>query len=106
MLDIKPGVDLSGLRPEMLVALQVASEVFAQEGHRCTVTSARDGKHNAGSLHYVGLAVDLRTSTAGIERPEARRIVSILRSRLGAQYDVVAEYDHIHIEFQPKEALL
>ncbi len=106
MLRVKQGVDLSGLRNEMMFALHVATDAFAAFGYETVLTSARDGKHGQGSLHYVGLAVDLRTTKAGVDRESARRLRRIIATRLGAQYDVIAEELHIHIEFQPKEALL
>ncbi len=100
-LAIKMGVALQGLHPEMLVALQVAEGVYAEYGTQCVVTGAKDGKHGRGSLHYKGYAVDLRTRTV----PEVMReaVAGVLRERLGAEFDVVLESDHIHVEFDPKE---
>jgi hypothetical protein len=102
MLRIKHGVDLNGLRPEMTLALQIAAEAYKQAGFDCWVTSAHEGVHSPGSLHYVGLAVDLRTESAGIARTKARALTAVIRAALSVQYDVVAESRHIHIEFQPK----
>jgi len=105
MIRIKPGVDLSGIRSELVLALGVASAVYTTFGKNLTITSARDSKHKAGSKHYVGLAADLRTSAAGIDAVTAGRIQAELKEALGAQFDVVVEGDHIHLEFDPKEAL-
>lgn len=96
MIRIKEGVNLAGLRPEMLLAINAAEGVWGKAP--VTVTSALDGKHGRGSLHYVGLAVDLRTRD--IMAPEAKALS--LGKELGAQYDVVLESNHIHVEFQPK----
>jgi len=96
---VKPGVDFRGLKPEILVAVVVASEVYNEFGCQCTVTSALDGTHGKVSLHLKGLAVDLRTRVIGKYLVE--RIVETLKERLGKQYDVVLEKDHIHMEFDP-----
>lgn len=61
MLELKPGVRLAGLRPEMLVALMAAERAFADLGADLVITSALDGRHSPTSLHYTGCAVDLRT---------------------------------------------
>lgn len=95
-MKIKPGVDLRGLQPQMVIAVQVAQWVYgAQE---LTITSGSEGEHMAGSLHYKGLAVDIR-----LPAPDKIAVVILgLRGSLGKQYDVVLENDHIHIEFDPR----
>jgi hypothetical protein len=50
-----------------------------------------------GSLHYRGFAVDLRLPTDNKEEIRAE-----LAASLGAEYDVILEIDHIHIEYDPK----
>ena len=55
---IKPGVDLRGIQPEMTIAMSVAKEVYYGMGGTAwikdfTLTSALDGTHSVGSLHYV-----------------------------------------------------
>lgn len=101
MFRLKTGVNLTGLRPEVLVALVAALEVYRARDADLVVTSALDGKHSHGSLHYAGLALDLRTRH--LETGQAREIAGRLRAVLGAQFDVLLEADHIHVEFQPKE---
>lgn len=100
MITTKPGVDLSGLRPEMVYALMVMDGVFASIGKGLIVTSVKDGKHGRGSLHYVGLAVDLRRKH--LTDKEAETVRDEGATRLGEQYDVVLEKTHFHVEFQPK----
>jgi hypothetical protein len=102
-LALKPGARLHGLRPEMVVALLVAEGAFAQQGEACVVTTAANGHHRRGSLHYSGAAVDLRTRHLTGEQVQA--VLGLLRSRLGADFDVVDEGDHIHLEWQPKQPL-
>jgi hypothetical protein len=95
---MKPGVNLNGLRSEMVVALLIADGVFGKHG--VIVTSATDGKHGRGSLHYVGLAVDLRTRH--LPQGVAAHLKGKLAEALGPQYDVVLEKTHLHVEYQPK----
>ena len=62
MLLLKAGVRITGLRPELLVAIIAAERVYEDAGHDLTLTACVDGKHMAGSFHYSGLAVDIRTN--------------------------------------------
>lgn len=99
MIKIKPGVRLTGLRPEVLLGVQAADSVYAKYGLDCVITSAVDGIHSKGSLHYTGQAVDLRTRDSGAKINE---IVRDIKEALAENYDVVLEKDHLHLEFQPK----
>lgn len=100
---IKSGVNISGIRPEIVLALIIARSVYSEHNTPLVVTCVQDGKHMPGSLHYLGLAADIRT---GDLKPKDRSVVrKKLKESLGPQYDVVLEKTHIHIEFQPKEAL-
>lgn len=98
---IKEGSNVSGLRSEILLAYFIACSIYEKyPKSECVITEGTGGKHGVGSLHYVGLAIDIRTwyLTDG----EKLEIVKKLKEKLGSQYDVVLEKDHIHIEFQPK----
>jgi hypothetical protein len=100
MVSIKAGVRLDKLQPQMVVALVVAHEVYRELGVPCTVTSGNDGEHMAGSLHYTGMALDFRTRDL---LPADKKVaVDRLRWRLGGDFDVVLEVDHVHIEFDQK----
>lgn len=59
-----------------------------------------DGVHGKNSLHYKGLAIDIRTKDVALSRIAG--FITALKARLGADYDVVNEGDHIHIEYDPK----
>ena len=99
---IKHGVDLRGIQPQMAVAYSIAASVYSMKaGARCVITSCSDGRHGPNSLHYKGMALDLRTSNL---RPDQVHPVYItLKEALGEQFDVVLEDDHIHLEFDVKE---
>jgi hypothetical protein len=105
---IKAGVEFGRLirgelviwRPVMWAAHELVVEVFDSFGSGTMITSALDGTHSKGSLHYKGLATDYRIWNV----PEARR--SELRSQvaetLGDDFDVVLESTHLHVEYDPK----
>jgi len=103
MLLLKPGVRVAGMRPEILFAIIAAERVCAEMGVDCVVTACVDGVHQAGSLHYCGLAVDLRSRNF---RPgDADKAIARIKQCLGADYDVVLENDHIHVEFDQQQPL-
>jgi len=103
MLLLKPGVRVAGLRPEILLAVVIAERVCAEMGVDCVVTACVDGVHQAGSLHYCGLAVDLRSRDF---RPgDLDKAIARIRQCLGADYDVVLENEHVHVEFDQKQPL-
>ena len=94
-------VNLEGLESTVRDALSVMetcrrTALKVLSSGEMVVTSARDGKHREHSLHYVGQAVDLRT------RDFVDMWVQYLRQALGEDWDVVAEKDHIHCEYDPK----
>ncbi len=66
--------------------------------YEMTITSAKDGLHMKGSLHYKGLAIDIRVFD--MENPML--VLEAIKKALGVNYDVIFEIDHIHIEFDPK----
>jgi len=99
---IKPGVKLSGIKPEMLIALIVAEKAYPSDGI-LTVTSALEGEHVTSSKHYTGYAIDLRTR--GISKEDAIKWRNIVESDLGLDYDCILEDDHLHIEYDPKRGI-
>lgn len=110
MISIKPGAKLDGLRPEMVLAVVVAGQVYESNQADLVVTEGTGGQHMAGSLHASGRAVDLRTGNlkdslgAPMSPAGVQSVVLELKRHLGANYDVVLETasPHIHVEFDPK----
>lgn len=95
-LELKHGVKVSGIAPEMVLAAVVAACVYEDIGADCVITSCKDGQHSANSLHYSGKAIDLRTRDLA---PEIRKEVALsIAAALGPEFDVVDEIDHIHLE--------
>ncbi|WP_339779876.1 hypothetical protein [uncultured Marinobacter sp.] len=101
MLSFKTGVSVHGATNEIILAIMVSQSVYESRGFDCVVTSLLDGKHSRSSLHYSGNAIDLRTRHLPDDQTK-NEIVDELRGGLTADYDVVLERDHIHVEYQPK----
>jgi len=94
---IKAGVDISRLKPQIRKKLRAIEQLFIQRDDELVITSTYEGTHSAGSLHYADLAIDTR-----YPRKYRGTIVDQLKAELGPDYDVVAEGDHIHIEYDPE----
>jgi len=92
-------VNIWGLQVEMQPVLKAADIIWKQHNKELVITSARDGMHSAGSLHYYGYAVDLRIW--GLE-DKIQSIATRLREILGINYDVIVHTTHLHVEYDPK----
>lgn len=101
-MQLKTGVRVRGICPEIILALHIADEIYRKYfASELVVTSLVDGVHSAPrSKHYLGQAADLRIW--GLEG-RVESIVSALKAALGDEYDIIAESDHIHMEFDPVE---
>jgi hypothetical protein len=103
MAAIKPGVTFGPeLKPTTQRMIDAAEFAYGSFGIRPTITEAwaTDG-HMAGSRHYSGDALDFRiweSNAAGV----TAHVVTLMRGRLGADYDVVLEATHIHVEYDPQ----
>lgn len=108
MIQFKKGVKL-GVSPEAAIAIAVVASVYEKCGYDCTVTSARDGEHKPGSLHYEGRAVDFRLNDlSGIPPADRTRVSRLAAVALGENFDVLHESpgtpnEHLHVEYDPKE---
>lgn len=97
---LKPGVKISGVRPETVFAISVAGRIWDRHGKELVITSVKDGKHKTGSKHYSGDAFDGRTRYFDV--PEQEEIKAELINALGPDFDVVLHKTHMHVEFHPK----
>ena len=95
---LKPGVRVLGIKPELLLAIMVTERIFHPD--ELVITSVTDGSHMRGSEHYTGMAFDARTRH--ITEARAKEIAHSIGAALGADYDVILEIDHLHVEFDPK----
>ena len=98
-MKLKDGVSLYGLHPKMQVANGIAAVVYQLEGQELVVTAGLDGKHGDNSLHYKGRACDYRIWY--FSEAQVKTVTEELARRLGDDYDVVLESDHIHCEYDP-----
>jgi len=95
----KPGVDHRNLSYHITGKYNDIDEVHQNiVGREAIITSGRDGRHMANSRHYSGLAIDLRTRDILFK---AEELVEALKNKLGNNYDIILEYDHIHLEYDP-----
>ena len=98
-IQCKDGVSLESLGLPMAQVLAEAQAVWKQLGQPLVVTETAGGVHSAGSRHYMGWAVDLRSRY--FSQVQKQMAVQMLRERLGDEYDVVAEATHVHVEYDP-----
>ena len=99
-MKIKDDVIMAGLKLEMRKVLVCADNIWKDLGQELVITAALDGTHSAGSFHYYGYAVDLRSRYFSEE--EKHVAASRLQSDLGDDYDVIVHSSHIHAEYDPR----
>lgn len=95
-------INLIGLSREMYFAWGVVHTIYRSNSNpaNCIVTSANDGTHMSDSKHYSGDALDFRVW--GFQEAQIQAVVNMIQRVLGDDYDVVNEYDHIHVEYDPE----
>ncbi len=98
-------VDPSGMKPELLLAMTIASMVYQKYGYTMRITSINDYKHRAiYSDHYKGYAFDCGTKE--LKRKDKEEIFKDITDRLNNQYQVLFECagtdnEHLHIAYKP-----
>jgi hypothetical protein len=94
---LKLGVSIERLNREIRRALDPVDAVYHAGGEEVVITSTFEGDHKAGSLHYSNDAFDVR-----MPKNKPGDVAQEIRRRLGKDFDVVLELDHIHCEYDPK----
>ena len=89
--------DTSKLRKEIKQALRACEYVYSQHRMEFELYHTYDGKHKEGSLHFKNRAFD-----GGLPSVQPEQVFAELRALVGVEYDVVAEIDHLHVEWDPK----
>ena len=92
-------LDGVALKPEILKAMAIIDREHKRIAFsEAQFTSTLDGVHSSQSLHYMGMAVDLRIWWLD----DVVKFVNILKAELGPDYKVILKLDHIHISFRPR----
>ena len=102
-MQLKTGVKLVGIKPELVLGLYIADSVYRKYQTELVITSVVDGVHKRKSLHYSGYAADLRIW--GFSADLLREVAIEIQKALGEDYDVVVESNHIHLEYEPKNSI-
>ena len=98
-VNIKPGVNVKGLKAPMWRAYEVYAGLYMLTGNTPAITSAvavRDGP----SLHPHGYAIDCRSRD--LTHDLAYWMARLMQDKLTSDYDVIYKTDprHFHIEYQ------
>lgn len=106
MLQLKPGVKITNLVPQLVLGIMVVDGVFSKYKALCTVTSCDDSKHGlkGPTYHGKGRACDFRTKNF---MGSKHSLVAEIQYALGSDFDVVLENlgednEHLHVEYDPK----
>lgn len=100
---LKAGVRLHGLQPQLVLAAMIAEPLWRELGApELVITSGTDSTHSGRSCHYAGAALDFRTSNLPGGNADAGKAATELQFRLSSDYQVIAEADHVHVEWQPR----
>ena len=70
------------------------------ENYVMTITSGNDSTHKQGSKHYSNEAIDIRSR----DMVNPIDVKNEIKKTLGADFDVIYEGNHIHVEYDPKGA--
>ena len=95
MIHYNKGVNVMGIRSELVLAIICASSYPHDVGVSCII----NGEHMRGSLHFSGNAIDLDVIGDAGSNSE---LASMLQVSLPGSYDVINEHTHVHVEYQPK----
>lgn len=108
MLKLKTGVNPKGIQPELLLAIQIVTQIYKDYGYDAVITSLFDGKHGAHTLHQrdgICRAADFRTKH--VKLMDKAALVQSIKDAVGDNYDVLLEHvgevnEHLHLEFDQK----
>lgn len=96
-MEIKAGVTLRGIQPEMVVALMIMEPVFLREGVELIITSCGDSQHSKNSRHYSGFGLDIRTRN--LHKDDIPNVAAKLQTALGPEFKIIFEVNHFHLQY-------
>lgn len=102
MIIYKKGVRLYGARPEAIAIINTVSQVYANMGYDCIVTSITGKKHGTGSLHPPGFAIDFRTRNMATDAEKyalADECGNVLPFCDIVLEKIGEDQEHMHVEF-------
>ena len=108
MIRLKGKNVVSDVQPALMMGLTVVEGVFRNFGvQEVVITSLNDGAHEFNSLHYQGLAADIRLVTHpyynGYYTHALNQAILVESTRrLSKHFDLLLESDHFHLEYDPK----
>lgn len=99
---IKSGVRIEGIRAELILGLLLISEVFRKYKVELIITEVTGGQHMVNSLHYTGMAADIRSKHISNINLKLD-ILQECRETLGSNFDMILENsgcnnEHYHVE--------
>lgn len=101
MKHIKDGVQLAhNTQLQLVDGIVEATVVYTEMGYPFVITSLGEGTHLPNSLHYKGAAFDCRSRHVKVA--VLPTLLRELKTRLGVDWDIVLEEDHVHVEYDPK----
>lgn len=100
-VQFKDGVPTTTLCSVMNMYVNILAYIhFKLFGIYMVITSTTDGKHMRNSLHYKGLAIDIRIKDKS--DVQVNQFVNFVKFHFDKTLDIVLEKDHIHVEYDPK----
>ncbi len=98
-------VSIDGLSHQMFFACMTIRDALSFFDIDFVITSGseKEARHMVGSKHYSGEAIDFRSRDFD-NHSDKLMFLSMVKHRLGCDYDLVLEETHFHCEHDPKEA--
>ena len=108
MTIVKQGVRLHGVCPQMFFAARVYEDLWNKHDYPAAITAGIEGKHKRNSEHWDGKALDFRTWLDATGKQMSMKLkeslAKELQARLGEEYTVIAEGNHIHVHYSGLKA--
>lgn len=95
-LRLKDGAELNGVSWRMFFVAIIIEPIFFKRGVELVLTSGTDGEHSEYSLHYEGLALDVRSRDVN----DPATVLTEIRQRIEPLgYAAILEGTHFHIQW-------